>query len=872
MIEIKANGTKLNLFSTRENVILEKNYINSTLFSYNINLPNTVLNQKLLKNNPVIQIVSDNILVVDNAVFVFNEVTETTISGNIVIKPNKEISEYLSGELKDIHIDKKIRSFNDINEVNKEARLGNSILSFPYALYSVPYTVFKEDDNNIALQKTEYSDTTFHIGNIYPAYNVSKVLQTIFKQNGIKLTGSILDDKVFTNLWQTASNINTYNEDLNIPRYCQFDYHYTNLLQNTVSNTLMRATIDDVAFASDNILLSDNTVINNVINEAGLFDTDSDNSTIIIPVEGWYQIFFDTRLQLIDTLSPIAGSNEAINVGNTQSFSGHSYEANLDNKLAEIQILRNNTSNNQIYSRLLTYPTLSRVNFDGLFYNYIDFNNNLEYILYNVSRMLETYLKSPVNKQSVILKNVSEIPTDDFITGFRFGNQTFDLKDDNRQTIASIFQTALTDKGNYIPLEIGNEVWLPLLHRQMDGDNIITFDSIVKAAALALYRDDSMSNFDDYYDWDTDYNKVDIGKTKTQMKAPYELPKATSIRDSNTTANGKLSTVVWLNKGDSLSINLISPYNVRYEKHNNLITESNSCAVCDVLNGTFAIGLISGDRDFKPTEKFKLPQTIDELRAFMPVNAKKEQNINTNFAQFLGTGTQYNWVQNVLNTFNLKLTYVSEKEYRIESNKITGLGNIIDITGKYSDFELVYDTNNKKENKLSFSENTKIEGYIKDKGSYKDIAVIENFTSSYYTPYYKEIVTPDNKYNSLVLSDASLWQKNPIEAVKSNQTSNPTLFCLNGDTITINDKGKTVLSLPLTTNSIDDFNIDYKDIFERYFNNKRLNKTYQLKAYIPLSLYQQIKLNTRFAINYTTYKLQSIQYDLSTNIGTITLF
>ena len=975
MIQLYING-KLCDVDDEFDIRLEKSFDNTNIhvieeaeYSFEIELPITKRNREAFGFVDAFDVaakfgqVYDAVLNADEVnvlvgKFIMEEIESDKYSGNLYV-PHKKT-------LKDVLGDKKMRdikehpmyisSWDDIKTINENwiynRTNADRHIAFPYILYRLPYN-YTGSTLPITTQDLSASGSSFTTETVFPAYNVLSVIKDIFETEGYKIQGNVFQMEKFTELFQTFGNLaqKDYAESRLVPYYMRFGWQYCNRWgaygdrqENTSSTLLINDLFEDpqMSVGVDAILLSDNTVFDYELDEYNMLvkGTNSDARTIVIPQDGWYEIKCNGRIDY-----PIQNGHWSqegrVNVcGNYNDAD----RVDMSQNLVEFQVKKTSTPMQtvQFYSFNMATPmiptNLSKDNIydkalsDGWIGQIIPFRTMNVKLSYDQARN-----KFAKNGRAAIVKDYSGFDTSEFLCGARFGCVwNSEVHSDDRtpdKRAAEMAMTCLPDPtkaegGVYI--DPATNVVTPLmpLYQTMgirqEYPDMFRYDYGSQTAQV-LVRDDSYSNFDGYNRFTPPTEEGQIGTWNTDG---YERRQYAGQSDSyativnSTTGTFNISTCVWLEKGDNISLELIMPYN-------NFRDECGWAETCDWKHrgnsginitrcvGNFEIGIVATQKDWIPTQTNPIP-TYEQVRT------PRKTNVN----QWLGDTKVNDYIENFLNTFNLKLTRVNNTTYSIDTmtNENDTYGNVIDIDKWANVRDAVFTRLDTKNSKLEWTISTDEEGYvhgndtrevktIRDESGYSgsvsfindaDTSADEEKVKSNWSYTWSKDITFVNGDVAFregvkevpVIGDADLWQQNYISITDKDFATDKTsrLIYLDRDADTRlynwfnvhgykNDSTIDEIKAPLifcknymtyknNLNVYKTFRLDYDNelstktdqtITDVFYN---ITKGHQYEVDLPVKLpnniYESIRSNTLVKFNDALFKVIGIEgHDVS---------
>ena len=734
-------------------------------YSFEIELPVTLTNRKIFGFPDVAavenkfdrvydaQLYADEVLLLDGK-FLINEIDGESYRGNLYVPAKKELSDVLGERtLKQLipHY-KYINNFSDIDKINcyvggitgddvelPPAEQRDNHVCFPYVLYNWPYN--KPDvTTDRFYQSLKFEETTFTLNNIFPAFNVLSVLKDMFETEGYNLVGNVFDNVKLNGLYQTYyESPDLWKQNKMTPYYLSFDCSYRlckydqTTAQDVVSKSAEEFDDENFRFYADSPFLSNNSVFTNVNNKYNMMkdvyndDYGGEQKVVVIPVSGWYQISTNGNIVLPDYNRSTQFDNITVtgymSRDDNTSFEESSYEFQIKKGVPK--------ENVQHYGYNFCLPTVpveyqynSEVAnvvwfgvFNGPIASVVDMPTAIK-VMNN-----ENTRRYGKNTKTTIVKNYSGFDTSDFLLGARFGHQALykgvscrvEYREYPKNAMMALYDVAKTP-------QIINSVGVDDTDFELHSDFLVLHNNDLSInntygykTAQAMVHEDGFANFEGYnilkarqagdniiYSWDTGANSA-----KTY---PGQLNNSVNTT-SSTTGNWNVSNCVWLEEGDTVYAEFLGAYNHTQDKCDSL--ESCPCSgrkhfwkrgcTNATLNFSFSIGLVSTDKDWKPTVE-------DPIKTGADLTTPRLTDMN----QFLPNIKCNDYLNNFLNTFNCRLSMVDETTYSLD---FLGKDDIFINTVSIDDYCHVKDATFKRINLPSsinyrFKVDTTEEGYV----------------------------------------------------------------------------------------------------------------------------------------------------------------
>lgn len=571
-------------------------------------------------------------------------------------------------------------------------------ICYPYVLYNIPYndaTKALSDSLDFYTQRLDYGYHTMNNDNIFPAYNVCSVLKDMFATEGYNVQGNIFDDEKFKDLYQTFQfSYQDYLDKRLVPYYVKFSCSYDNYRGNKIPSTLEQATIwnEDEVHSRDegtfdgNMLYGvdvplstdkNNVRFNVYSNDFKMLadGAETEGKMLYVPESGWYRIHCDGTMKYPDTSDNTYSQESRELVGGCKSGRD---DSSLKTMPFEFQIKKGFPKER---------PTL---------YSFNSFIPCMPTHFSNTSSVIcveewddPAWLKCMTNERNRLygkngkttyVRDYSDFSISDFVCGARLGAGDFRFG-----TSGGYEKGAM--KAPLKAAKMGVGLALPdaskTLNVQTMGDNNEKYFAANGSyeygyrTAQVLVRQDSYSNFEGYNIANFDTKRWD---TTTNVDKVTYAGAANSSASTQNDTSGKwdINTVVWLEKGDTLYVELLMPImtfpndtygggwfgwgHTHWEGPEYRINRT----MCDF---NFEMGIITKNKKWTPT-------SVDPIPPFSTIKSDKETNVN----QFLPQVKCNDYLNNFLQTFNLQLTMPNKNTFSIDYAAMNSImGNIISI-------------------------------------------------------------------------------------------------------------------------------------------------------------------------------------------------
>lgn len=657
-----------------------------------------------------------------------NEIDKEYFKGNLYNPQKQTVSDILGDRmLNEIQPHMKLmNSLTDYTETNNYVMdWGNYLppleyrdkhVCYPYTLYSLPMNeadAAMQENLDHYTQNLEYGKHTISTLNVFPAYNVLSVLKDMFATEGYNVQGNIFDDEKFKDLYQTFQyDYSKFIDERNSPYHLKFSASYTNLKFDGDKNHYIPKTLqicnlwsedgyygdagDDKQYFDGNyrggvdcplVAGDDFTKVYIDNNDQHIMTKGSEYGgyAILVPKSGWYRIHCDGTMQYTIERSDTSfwaqhdGTTNIYGSDQTEMVGGMFDEADntsLEQQPFEFQIKKGNPFDSpQLYSFNSGIPCMPThysqnntvISWDG--YSGVKFpsSDNQRY-----------YGK---NGKATIIKDYSDKPISDFVCGARLGGALFSKVYDAEYY--GYFQAAnrFALMGELLALPRADKRLTLDTHYndtyfQMSRDYDCNEFEYSKDTAQVLLRDDSYGEFQGYNkanddgSWDTTTN---YRKRSYSWEGGFDdiNQSNTATTFDNSRGHWNINTVVWLEKGDNISFEVVMPL---HHAGHYTCCHSEWTRRVDYINATsvsfdYEMAYINDDKTWYPNASSPIPQ-------WNHLSNKKETNVN----QFLPSMKCNDYLTKFLQTFNLQLTMPNKNTFSIDYAMNNNLmGNIISI-------------------------------------------------------------------------------------------------------------------------------------------------------------------------------------------------
>lgn len=626
-------------------------------YSFTIKLPTTATNNAIFNFANVEEVKNkfnyeyNAILIVDSITvftgkFKITEIDEDVYKGNLYIPSAKTIKEIFNGKKMTENGTWDI-PFTDITSSFSKYNLPSSTIQpciFPLVLYGLlpkisknPNFVVNGDVVGEYSAKNIFDDyVRLGVEDFPPSINVLQMLRKIFENNGYTLGGTAFEDSRLTNLYMSYMNDSDYVQEWNWGKLSKFNikgkwsaienidsnrqyercfsrnetdkgvYYATNLLD---SNRITNVTYDDSGSNISRILVPNN-------NGEGY---DKIKYDIIIPQSGLYKVKFNATVRLEDRrdyYNDINGS-DFICCGSKSDWS----ENYLYNKRVEVVVLRDYGEGDF---------RLDNATICGLYCNSNE-NQNIQFD----SRNRNNYPKYFPKRYCMQMVDAST--NSNFINGLAFGNPNW--SNENRRLTSPRYEE------HSHPLVIKNGwSWNTSFTQKKkiysaynnttnyDAWNVVNYE-------LGEGEEDLPEN--NTVDW------VDSTKYYTVLK---NAPSTYVNSDNRLNGNGQVCSIIYLEKGERLTVASISDAGDR--RVDNEKTKTNWGMNVHYIDFELDVELFRNDVEWiKINDKGK---GIEEMDWNYMSNVGKD---TINLIKFLPNEVKTDeWIENFTKAFNLKLS------------------------------------------------------------------------------------------------------------------------------------------------------------------------------------------------------------------------
>jgi hypothetical protein len=903
-------------------------------YSFTIKIPTTLKNKQIFNfieveevpnkfnHTYTAQLYVNSTLLMDGN-YINNEVDQDYYYGNLYTNTQKALKDIFG----DLSLDKTkvvngyITNFTNFNSQNL-AVLNNfnnpshaAYICYPYLLYNLPYNKPSYTTNRYYQYNRNTETYTYlffferiralggawNYDNILPAFNVISLIKNIFSTFNYNLEGNILSDSRFTKLFQTIQiDKSKLDEVMQIPYYIKFNHKFTSrdLTNNTTATYIQKGGKDNMSCAAADLLINDNVNITNLDDRFNLMNS----GYIRIPKSGWYKFNCQGSVEYNTQTNALWEETNKDNITGIQNNCGY---GGFDANPFEFQILKGKSPTDIEAPEMVGVygfnPSQPLGDFGLGTWNEENKELDKTYMIVDhglgIQYANETYF--PANERTLLINDSSNPNTENFIAGARYGcfnfyephtihippAFTFNIHTKNYPG-GGLYNNPDPSKTSQSPLQGNNDLYY-FQHEIKSMCYPRQANCMVKTEGKELKTFASCSG---YKKLNLSYNPTTDKHTKTwsdtdKYKIQYNGLAESSIGTSSISRGTfDIHDVVWFEEGEYISFWSIQPY-IKLQRYDT--TTILNAVVLTTINTTFEMAYINNNENWNYKN-----ETVSTL-SFL----KMDRLININ--SLLPQVKVNDYLNNFINTFNLKLTRVDENTYAIntsnnnhETGEIINLEPYIDISrNKYSRLS----TNG--EYTFNFSIDQEEEGYI-HKGT-NNVPSILNYTggTSYINKsitngsiskvdslfsynWYKNITLIDQKEKTSktiqvpVITDNKIWDENMsiAEAQDEGLYTDKTmrLFYVKNDNslkiypVDMNPSQEVLLIQ--TTNQSPDGTLELtfdknnpRSITNQFFNIKEsYGHQVQTKLYLPANLYPKLTKSNKVKMNNDIYSIVSI--------------
>ena len=601
--------------------------------SYEITLPATPNNNEIFSHVNVEEVQGkfriyedarlyvDGILILDGK-FRLSEITQDSYKGNLGV-PAPLTAKDIFGETMMNQAGKWLIPFTGVDDITRYNTGGHdksvygeiSPCIFPLVLYGL---LPKYSDSSNYSNKNIYdTSVNFKMDDFLPSVNCIHMLKQIFKNAGYTLTGNALDDERIKNLYVSYKNPENYELSWGAG-LMKVEGKWGNLKDDTIEKRYAQGEFpgNNKAYISSNIFESNNI--------SDLRITDSGSNIITSKKDQATKILFKAPLTGLYKLE----LDVALKLEDKRKILGSQHmprpsvsESTLNKSKIEIKVVRH----------VSDYKKLREEVFDNSF-----FKNN---------QLYESDKEGALYPREGGVNFIDPKQNSSYICGFSWGYEK-DFSKAFYNPASSVYHNPMAIKGG--------ESW----DKDIEGINFSAVES-------AGYTKRTGTGF------------TDVDDLKVELIGIPEDKKTRTKQTDNTNASGHISQVIWLEKGECLSLISTSladlnPYAILWPNHS---VDFSLTLSPFKRNRNWLTVTINGNSD--PEKK--------------PMNWNDQSSFTANeidLIQALPIDIKINdWIENFCKTFNLSIINRVEKSFELNiknNNLVNDLSQFIDLDKKTS--------------------------------------------------------------------------------------------------------------------------------------------------------------------------------------------
>lgn len=617
--------------------------------SYDISLPATPVNNEIFNYANVeetqgkfkiygdARLYVNGVLILDGK-FRLSEITKDYYRGNLGVPAPITVKD-IFGETMMNQAGKWMIDYKGIESISEINKKENPDCIFPFVLYGLLnkydpsgkyYSEIKDKDGKNISYKQIYDDSVIHnIKDFPPSVNCIKMLENIFKKAGYNLSGSAIEDERLKNLYVSYKNPESHEAVWGVDKTEIINGTWTNVgtpswgtigkIETDIHHINMTDDSDDGYIITDflNSKFAKFATNDPGMNISTIRKNDIANSIFKVPHSGLYKVFFKAKYQ---------SGGISTNMTSPEIRPGQ-----LDNQFYEIKMLR-----------YTDRSIVEKQQIDNIYYR-----NNINQLYGGVNNI---YPKA--NNVNFIDPKVNK----NLVCGISLGGEQ--LGDRYKQFVN--------------PLAAGNKYHNPIAIT--GGTSWTTRTGREENIEKELYRAFSSVKSEGYI---YGYNHSPANEFMVPLKNIPPEKETKTIRLSDDTAEGQVSQIIWLEKGEMLTIVSVTQFNKRvniWQHHN-----------------------VSFELSLTPFKKNKSWININNYGAGnidYPMNWNDDPDYKEgemDLSGFLPSGVKVNdWIDNFCKAFNLELINKNSKnfELNIKKNSIpSSPTNVIDIDNRANSYQ-----------------------------------------------------------------------------------------------------------------------------------------------------------------------------------------
>ncbi|NDW19090.1 hypothetical protein D0T53_09210 [Dysgonomonas sp. 216] len=728
-------------------------------YSYSITLPSTVQNDKIFGysiveevknkfniNYEALLIVND--ITVFEGIFTLSEITPEHYKGNLVVPAKKTVKD-IFGDKKMTELGKWEIPFSDFIESMNKYNFDNGIPEciFPLVLYGLLPKVPSDPVKGSYTNKDVFDDTVrLGIQDFPPSINCLKAIEYLFGTKGYSIEGNVFDDERLANLYMSYKNPVDYQQEWNWAHLGKVNIkgNWTNYHPDkfTQFETLSYRNDFDgaIRYITDifNSSMADINVTDNGTNVmvSNTEEKKNDSDTILksrkhsvhytVPVSGLYKIELKSSIRLKTEYT-------------TRNYKGRNYVPSttekLDSRHYEIKLLRDFGEGDFGFSEQ---------NFDTRC-----FRENLPQDENKKNEQLQYF---PVPSPQAVMMIDPKV-NERLISGLSFGGNRI--------------------KAN--PLYKGENKHLGLIMAIKHGWSWdVEFsqkDKIYSAINSPAYSYiDNRPKDEDGSDEET-ISDIDVNKFKVKLeskKGGEHFINYTNIEENLTSADGQLFQVVWLNKGEHLTLIAISDKITSLSAGSSYVTTHRGWPMQDI-EFDLTITPFKKKEDWITVDKKEEENKDEDSESMNWDDTPDFDSESLDLSKFLPSEDKVDeWLDGFCKTFNLQIEQSGDTNFALnhKQNWQDSPTTIVDISDRASirhrtnlplglpaAFELNFKINEEEEG----FERTKENGNGRfDTGTLNGSTITQSSTFSY--NWFKEIKRDGINLYFPVITNKEIWE------------------------------------------------------------------------------------------------------------------
>lgn len=783
--------------------------------SYSITLPATTRNNEIFGFTNVEEIRGKFATIYDaylnigglkifDGKFRLSEINRNSYSGNLLVLAQRSIKEVF-GDKNMNEGGEWLISFADFApSVKKYNNTANAECIFPYVMYSLlPKTI--GEDGRYSDKEVWDNTVTLGIDDFPPSINCLQAVRQIFVNQGLNISGSAFSDHRLANLYMSYKNpsdyqmlwnygrsaVNLKGEWDNFSYYNQVERLVTqNQRENDNKRNMYVVDLFNVTNLSKLVISGNNA---NIVTTALLQvdNTPYRSVTYIVPFSGLYKVRFEASITL-DTTRTSFEKRENVRVISPKSKVGlNETIENFSKRRFEVKLMRDWGEGNF---------ELDKVGYDRSFYK-DNLNQDDNFDKDNPAN----YPKFFPKPDEVMF--VDPLQNTNLVCGLSFG----------------------ANYGKNNPVDTNSLYCNPIAIKH--GRSWSNEPDSSKQAQSAVFNSGYMK-WGETQEGEIDYSDSDQFKVELLNTNTY-----TTTEENYTKGNGLVEQVIWLNKGERLTVCGMSDEGEMFRSEFDHTIKYRGWLMHSI---SFDLTV----EPFKTTNDFlKMDNdsnsSIEEMDYNDPDTTDNFLSDDIDLIRFLPSNIKIdNWLENFCKAFNLNLTQVDNDsfELNVKQTRKAYSRSVIDLDSKAN-----VDLNRKNSPlnlpsayEIGFTINKDEQGFVEtgeDGGGRYDTGNTEgnviNQSSSFSFNWFKLItfVEENKSHNLPIITDKEIWEdKTPrdyAEMMGKDYTDFTQRFWYKGENIEISGFGREIIVTTLVKNEIEASRLNYHNkpssILSNYF-------------------------------------------------------